>query len=176
MFSGYTYTIRYSCYIIVNTWTTLSIIALFINWSSKCKFSLLSTSTLRWLHLSLLQVIGVLCTHILYLSCLTELLNYIIVLFVIHWLFSYFPIHHSTSIFFSIPIQNILATISRISLVRDLASPNIVKLAFLRVDIKVRYVLWHSLLPESIRDNFSRSHTFEYEILITSENTPRYCT
>lgn len=94
-----------------------------------------------WLHLSLLQVIGVLCTHILYLSCLTELLNYIIVLFVIHWLFSYFPIHHSTSIFFSIPIQNILATISRISLVRDLASPNIVKLAFLRVDIKVRYVL-----------------------------------
>lgn len=101
-----------------------SIIALFIHWSSKCKFSLLSTSTLRWLHLSLLQVIGVLCTHILYLSCLTELLNYIIVLFVIHWLFSYFPIHHSTSIFFSIPIQNILATISRISLVRDLASPN----------------------------------------------------
>lgn len=114
--------------------------------------------------------------YILYLSCLTELLNYIIVLFVIHWLFSYFPIHHSTSIFFSIPIQNILATISRISLVRDLASPNIVKLAFLRVDIKVRYVLWHSLLPESLRDNFSRSHTFEYEILITSENTPRYCT
>lgn len=112
-----------------------SIIALFINWSSKCKFSILSTSTLRWLHLSLLQVIGVLCTHILYLSCLTELLNYIIVLFVIHWLFSYFPVHHSTSIFFSIPIQNILATISRISLVRDLASPNIVKLAFLRVDI-----------------------------------------